>query len=163
MPIAPSRKNPFNQAAVIAIAGVLGAVAIGFLIIQITGQAADGELNLNLGDDTFNVGDAEDLALKIDDEDVFGGDPLLISGLGNDRDIYVQHLGDNPVDGWLAFAVRPDDVTRDCFVVFDRDASEFRGNDVCPDLVFPEDGDGLRQYPVEVIDGQVFVTIAAGT
>ena len=52
------------------------------------------------------------------------------------------------------------DATRDCFVVWDRDRSEFVGNDVCPDLVYSEDGRGLRQYPVEIIDGQVVATIA---
>jgi len=163
MPVAPNRKNPFNQAAVIAVAGVLGAVAIGFLITRIAGQAADGDLQLNLGADRFEVGDAENLAEKIDDDDVFGGDPLLIPGQGNDRDVYIQHIGDNPLDGWLAFAVRPDDVTRDCFVIFDSEASEFRGNEVCPDLVYPEDGEGLRQYPVEVLNGQVVVTIVDGS
>ncbi|NNE96361.1 MAG: hypothetical protein HKN24_10065 [Acidimicrobiales bacterium] len=160
MPIAPNRKNPANQAAVIAIAGVLGAVAIAFLLTRIASQASEGEIQLNIGDDKFFVGDAEDLAQKIDDEDVFGGDPLLISGLGNDRDVYVQHIGEDPLAGWLVFAVRPDDATRDCFVVWDRDRSEFVGNDVCPDLVYSEDGRGLRQYPVEIIDGQVVATIA---
>ncbi|MFW2383177.1 MAG: hypothetical protein ACN4GZ_15605 [Acidimicrobiales bacterium] len=160
MPVAPNRKNPGSQAAVIAIAGVLGAIAIGFLLLRIAGQANDGELQLDLGDDKFFVGDAEDLASKIDDEDVFGGDPLLISGLGNDRDVYVQHIGDNPFSGWLVFAVRPDDATRDCFVVWDREASEFVGNAVCPELAFGEDGTGLRQYPVEIIDGQVVATLS---
>jgi hypothetical protein len=145
---------------VIAVAGVLGAIAIGFLMIRIAGQASDGELQLNLGDDKFFVGDAEDLASKIDDEDVFGGDPLLISGLGNDRDVYVQHIGADPLGGWLVFAARPDDATRDCFVVWDRDAAEFVGNDVCPELNFPEDGEGLRQYRVEILSGQVVATIA---
>lgn len=160
MPVAPNRKNPASQAAVIAVAGVLGAIAIGFLLIRIAGQASDGDLQLNIGDDRFFIGDAEDLASKIDDEDVFGGDPLLISGLGNDRDVYVQHIGDDPVRGWLVFAVRPDDATRDCFVVWDRSASEFVGNEVCPDLNYPEDGEGLRQYPVEILDGQVVATLA---
>lgn len=161
MPIAPSRKNPFNQAAAIAVAGILGAVAIGFLVLRIADQAADGQLDLNIGDDKFFIGEYEALADKIDDEDVFGGDPLLISGLGNDRDVYVQHIGDVPRDGWLVFAVRPDDAARECFVLWDRDASEFVGNDACPDLRFPEDGEGLRQYPVEIIGDQVAATIAS--
>ncbi len=161
MPVAPNRKNPARQASVIAVAGVLGAIAMAFLITRIASQAAEGDLQLNLGDDVFVIGDAEDLAEKIDDEDVFGGDPLLIPGLGNDRDVWVQHIGDDPLAGWLVFAARPDDAPRDCIAEWRRDESRFV--DSCDGTVYPEDGDGLRHYPVEIVDGQVTATIAAGS
>ncbi len=158
MPVAPNRSNPGKQAIAVAAAGLVGVIAIIFLITRISQQAERGDVQLNLGDDKFFVGDAEDLAGKIDDEDVFGGDPLLISGLGNDRDVWVQHIGEDSQTGWLVFAVRPDDASRSCFVDWDRDSSTFI--DTCDGTVYPEDGVGLRQYPVEVAGGQVVATIA---
>ncbi len=160
MPVAPNRKNPASQATAIAVAGLIGTIAIIFVVTRIASQASEGDLQLNLGDDVFTIGDAEDLAAKIDDEDVFGGDPLLISGLGNDRDVWVQHLGDDPTKGWLVFAVRPDDAPRSCIAQWERDVAQFV--DSCDGTVYPEDGQGLRQYPVEVLDGQVTATIASG-
>ncbi len=157
MPVAPNRNNPGTQAAAIAVAGILGFLAIIFLITRISQQAERGDLQLNLGDDKFFVGNAQDLADKIDDEDVFGGDPLLISGLGNDRDVWVQHIGADAQAGWLVFAVRPDDAPRNCVAEWQRESSTFV--DSCDGTVYPEDGEGLRQYGVEVLDGQVVATI----
>jgi hypothetical protein len=158
MPVAPNRKNPATQATAIAVAGLIGSIALIFVITRIASQASEGDLQLNLGDDVFTIGDAEDLAAKIDNPNVFGGDPLLLSGLGNDRDVWVQHLGDDSSSGWFVFAVRPDDAPRSCIALWERDLARFV--DSCDGTMYPEDGEGLRQYPVEVIDGLVTATIA---
>lgn len=67
------------------------------------------------------------------------------------RDIYVQHLGRDEDEGWLAFsAFAPGQTDRECFLRWDDEASAFE--DPCTGATFPPDGDGLTQYPTSVDD-----------
>ncbi|MCL5460255.1 hypothetical protein M3M33_16580, partial [Loigolactobacillus coryniformis] len=77
---------------------------------------------------------------------------------GQNRPIYISHTGDDVETGWHAFEARPPGAAADCFVQWDRTKRELRSD--CDDEVFPLDGAGLRQYPVEITDaGEVVVDL----
>lgn len=61
-----------------------------------------GDVQVRLGDDYFNAGDARDIS-----DDIRDRGPILWSDLaGGSRDIVVNHLGDDPETGWVAFEAR---------------------------------------------------------
>ncbi len=75
------------------------------------------------------------------------------------RDIYLQHVGGEDDEGWLAFsAFAPDQTERDCFLRWS--AADEHFTDPCTDETFPADGDGLTQYPTRVEDDRVYVDLA---
>ena len=77
--------------------------------------------------------------------------------MGGDRNIYVQHLGDDPQVGWVAFgAFDPDDPS--CAVVIDRDAKSLVN--AC-DETSPtrSTAPGLRYYPTQVEGNRLYVDI----
>ncbi len=72
----------------------------------------------------------------------------------------LQHLGDDPDEGWSAFLAAPIDESRDCTWEWQPDEEVFRAK--CdPDRTAPADGAGLPQFRVTVIDGQVDVDLNA--
>ena len=114
MPVAQSQGHAGKALAIAAVAIVLIAVVAVFVALA----ASRGDVEINLGDDRFNAGQTERLAKEIDDG---GGLPFLYQDLvGNDRHLFVQHLGDDPDEGWVAFgAFDPDDPS--CAVLIDRE------------------------------------------
>lgn len=125
---------------------VVGAIAI------VTSVDSGEDVSL-LGDDTFDAIDAESGAAVVDE-----GGPLLFSDVaGGDDDIIVQHLGDDVGEGWLAFAARPPGAERGCFVEWQPDEEVFEES--CSGELYPADGEGLRQYPTEVDDGNVVIDL----
>ena len=142
MPVG-STKAPPRQILFLFLATILGFVAMYFLFTRTADLAQAGDVQISIGDDVFAPGNTEDLS------EALQTDPLLLSDVsGGDRDIFLQHLGDDPDSGWFAFAVRPLDAPRDCFVNWNLDAQEFNYN--CDDRTFPAGGDGLFQYPVNI-------------
>jgi hypothetical protein len=141
----------------LASAAVLGVIAMVALVVWISEQAREGEISVRIGDDTFRAGPAEALAPTIAAEG-----PLLFSDVaGGDRDLLLQHLGDDPADGWHAFAARPLQAPRDCIVEWQADDARFV--DSCDGTQYPADGAGLPPFPVRVDDdGQVEVVVVAG-
>jgi hypothetical protein len=105
-------------------------------------------VEVRIGSDVFEIGDAEDLADAIaDDDDV----PLFFPDLARfggprQRPIAVNHLSDDPLKGWVAF----DALVDGCAIEWDRDASEFV--DTCTGDRYPPSGEGLNQFDVEVND-----------
>jgi hypothetical protein len=105
----------------------------------------------NLGDPVFVAPRAVDLA-----RDIAAGagpdgrpGPLLFQDLlGGGRDIYLQHIGTDPLHGWLSFEAHPDDEPRRCVVQWAPAANQFR--DPCSPRVFPADGTGLEHYATSV-------------
>lgn len=81
--------------AVIAVAVGLGA---GFLMLRL---ADSGGVDVRLGDAEFRAGSAESRS-----DDIAEGGPLLFPDPNSDRDIFVQHLGEDPNRGWLVFETR---------------------------------------------------------
>ena len=71
-------------------------IALLFAVIKLAG---DGDIQIKLGVDIFDVGDAEQRAERIRNDKA----PLLFPSLnGVSRPIYVQHLGDDYLDDWFA-------------------------------------------------------------
>jgi len=151
MPVAQSRGHA-GKALLVAGVGVVVALGIAFLVAQ---MASRGDVEIRLGADRFEVGSAERLADAIARD---GGLPLLVPDLvGRQRNLYVQHLGDDPDEGWVAFgAFDPDDPS--CAVQIDREAKVLV-DDCDESITYPLDGTGLRFYPTVVEDGEVIVDI----
>jgi hypothetical protein len=151
MPVAQSQGHAGKALAVAGVAIVLIAVVAAFVALA----ASRGDVEINLGDERFNAGGTERLAEEIDDG---GGLPFLYQDLvGNDRHLFVQHLGDDPDEGWVAFgAFDPDDPS--CVVLLDREDEVLRNE--CDDSeTYPLTGEGLRQYPVAVEGGDILVDV----
>ena len=140
-----------TKAVIVGVAGVVGGL---LLAVAVFALARSGNAEIKLGDEEFEVGDTETLA----DDIVENDRPLIFSDpSGGDRDIWVQHLGDDPAEGWTAFDVQiPDEA--DCLV--DWDAEEGLFVSTCDDAVtFPADGEGLRQYETRVEDDDLIVDL----
>ena len=71
-------------------------------VVALPGLTEEGTVQVKLGADTFTVGQARPKA-----ESIAADGPFLFSDVANgQRDIYVQHLGDDPLTGWSAFDAR---------------------------------------------------------
>lgn len=151
MPVAQSQGHAGKALAIAAVALVL----IALVTVLVALAASRGDVEINLGDERFNAGDTGRIAERIAED---GGLPALYADLVNgDRPVFVQHTGDDPDEGWVAFgAFDPDRPT--CLVEIDQDAM-LLVNACDPDLTYPLDGEGLRSYPITVEDGDVIVDI----
>lgn len=140
-----------GKAVVVALVGVGFALGVAFLVASL---ASRGDVEVRLGDDRFNAGRTENLARIIEED----GQPILFPDPANFvRAIYIDHVADDPDEGWIAFgAFVPD--RPDCTLIFDDGAGEFVA-DCDESLTYPRSGAGLRQYPTEVIDGRLFVDL----
>lgn len=153
-PVAPSN-NHVGRAAVVALVGVIVLFAgIGLTTLVLGGRDSP---DLGLGDQTFGRQNAERLSQEIaDGGPIFYGD---VSGR-RDRDIIVQHLGDDPDEGWYAFLAAPADKGRDCTWQWQPDEELFRAK--CDEsLTAPADGEGLTQFAVTVENGTVDIDLNA--
>jgi hypothetical protein len=151
MPVAQTRGHAGKALAIASVSVVL-ILVVTFFVAQ---AANRGDVEINLGDKRFNAGQTERLAKEIDDGH---GLPFLYPDLvGRDRNLFVNHLGDDPDTGWVAFgAFDPDDPS--CAVEIDREA-EILVSACDPELTFPLGGTGLRFYPTTVEGGRVYVDI----
>ena len=151
MPVAQSQGHAGKALAIAAVAIVLIGIVAAFVALA----ASRGDVEINLGDDRFNAGKVERQANVIEED---GGLPILYGDpLGNDRPLYVQHLGEEPEKGWIAFgAVDPDDPS--CAIELDRER-ELLVNTCDESETYPLTGEGLRQYPVSVEDGRIYVDV----
>lgn len=113
--------------------------------------------DLRIGDQTFTGGNAERLAQEIRERG-----PILYSDVSGrkDRDMILQHLGDDDGEGWHAFLASPIDKPRDCTWEWQADDERFRAR--CDrTLTAPADGEGLSQFEVTVRDGRLDVDLNA--
>jgi len=136
---------------VVALAVIVGGVA--FFVRAVTQR---GDVQVRLGDDYFNAGDAADIS-----DDIKDRGPILFSDLaGGSRDIVVNHLSDDPDQGWVAFEARLPGDDRDCQVSWAGARQLFEYS--CGDgVTFPPDGTGLAQLPVSITNGRIIVDINA--
>ncbi len=150
MPVEQSRGHA-SKALAVAGAGVVVALVIAFLVAR---AASRGDVDIRLGDREFNAGQVKNIAEDIDERRA----PLLFQDLvGGDRHIYVQHLAEEPDEGWLAFgAFDPDDPS--CLVEWSIDDQVFQ-NQCDESVTYPPDGTGLRFYDTSVEDGDLFVQL----
>lgn len=150
-PVAKSSPNA-RTAVVVGLAGVVAAIGLVVLAAFVFGG---DNVEVRLGDDRFPLGSAEDRAAGIAED----GPTIYSDVAGGDRDIIVQHLGDTPTEGWLAFAAAPPAKARSCFLDWQPDEERFVD---CDGEAWPADGGDLPRYPMEVADdGALFVDLNA--
>lgn len=124
------------------VVAVLVAIAVAVTLVEL---ASSGRVKTHLGRTTLAVGRAGDLAAQID-----ANGPLLLPDLaGKDRPIFVQHLGADPLKGWVAIQALVPGEARRCVLGWDGPPRVFR--DPCTGVTFPSDGAGLIRYPVTVL------------
>ncbi|WP_419848148.1 hypothetical protein [Candidatus Poriferisocius sp.] len=153
MPVASGPKITPLRAVFYTVVSIGLGVGLVFAVVSLAGS---DQIEVKLGDDDFNAGNAENLAEKIDEEG-----PVVWSALSRGRRIWTQHIGDDPEEGWFAFDARPPGASEDCVVNWDADRRLFV--DICdPTLVFSATGEGLTQFGVWVTDdGDVIVDVNA--
>jgi hypothetical protein len=160
-PVARSQGHA-GRALAVAAAGVVVAIGVAAALAVLANR---GTVDVRLGSDTFAEHDAEDAA-----RDIAENGPILYPDTaGGDRDIYLQHFGDNPDEGWIAFAARPPGVSRACTLQWNGNDEVFRLLDSsgkvsgeCDGREFPPDGEGLPMYPVTVdTDGNLDIDLNA--
>ncbi len=132
--------------------GVTGVVIGLVVLVGLAILASRGSVELQ-GDPVFDAGRTDSLADAIErDGPIPYGDVA-----GGERDIYLQHLGDVVDRGWLAFDTRVPGAPRDCAVRWVVEDGAFE--DPCSERRYPPDGEGLRQYPVNVRDGRLTIDL----
>jgi hypothetical protein len=129
---------------IVAVLSVLTAVLLLVFVLRLSAQPG---AKVKLGSDVFPAGRARDLAARIRADRA----PLLFPALVKERDIYLQHRGGDPLQGWAAFDARPPGSPRRCNLVWQRDRELF--TDPCGGGTFPADGAGLPAHTV-VIDAK---------
>lgn len=157
----PRRRRDKTRLAVSAsVIGVLVAALLAWLVVDFAAENPD---KVNLGDDTFVVGDAERLAGRIreDGAPFLFKDPLT-SNPG--REVYVQHRGRDHEKGWVAIEAYGPGSPRQLRCILKWDTGRRVFVDPCDsDAAYPAGGDGLRTYPARVNeDGDVEVNLRTG-
>ena len=152
-PVEKRTPRSTTTAILVAAAGVVAALGLMLFMINLASRGGDS-VDIRLGQDRFPAGPAESRAASIAKDG-----PLLWADLaGGERDIILQHLGDDPLTGWHAFSAAAPGKPRDCFLVWQADRQEFED---CDGDVVAADGEGLRTYPVEIEGGKLFIDINA--
>lgn len=158
MPVDNSSAFQPVRAILVAVFGI--ALAVGFMILILRLTPNDG-IEVKLGDDTFEAGEPELMATIIDRDG-----PIPYADLvGKGRDIYLQHLGTDPLDGWYAFDARLPGAASEC--PLDWEANDGPGPaglfvDRCdPTKTVTADGGDLPHYPVTIADGTLSVDLNA--
>ena len=153
-PVDQSR-NHVGRAATVALVGVIVlGVALGLVTLALGSRDS---ADLAIGDQTFQAGSAEKKAELIEESG-----PILYADVSGrkDRDMILQHIGDDPDTGWRAFLAAPIDKGRDCTWLWQPDEELFRAK--CDrTLTAPADGKGLPQFKVTVKDGALDVDLNA--
>ncbi|MGI9595683.1 MAG: hypothetical protein ACR2QK_05965 [Acidimicrobiales bacterium] len=154
MPVAQGGRSPARQALLIGLGALCGLLAVVFLVTRLDRLGGDEAAEIELGNPVFDVGQAAEIAPPIAEQ----GPLFLPDAARGDRDVYLQHIGEDSQQGWLAFAVRPPEAPRDCFVEWVAEDRSFVDN--CDGTVYPETGEGLTQYAVSVSpDGALSINL----
>lgn len=149
----PVARGPSLSARSAVLVGLVGVAIAAVLAVVVLVAADSGDVEVRLGDDVFYAGDVDRISAEIADRG-----PITYGNPGGQaRPIWLQHLGDDPEEGWIALEARVPDAP-DCLVQWDVDAEVFV--DGCdPDRTFPADGTGLTTIPTYVEDGEVVVDL----
>ena len=153
MPVASGPKITPLRAVVYSVVSIGLGVGLVFAVVSLAGS---DQIEVKLGDDDFNAGDAENLAAEIAERG-----PVPWAPLSRGRSIWINHIGSDPEKGWFAFDVQSPGATGDCVVDWNAERRLFV--DTCdPTLVYSATGDGLTQFGVWVDDdGDLIVDVNA--
>lgn len=151
------RLAPGRRSRAPVVASALALVLSALVIWAVVRFASENPEEAGLGDSVFEVGQAERLSRAIDEDGPFLFQDPLSRGRG--RNVYIQHVGEDPNSGWLAVEARlPDEPG--CLLEWNADAEAFVD---CRNGRHPADGNGLTTYPADVTDGQVSVDLRTRT
>ena len=114
------------------------AIILGIVAVQLGSQSN----RLVLGDPNFGSISADGMAATIAEN----GPVLWPDIASGNRDIWLQHIGDTPGEGWTAFDARLPGTGRACNVTWSVTDQTF--SDPCTGDIFPASGEGLPQIPV---------------
>jgi len=146
MPVAQGGRAPARQAIILGLGAAAAALAVVFIVTQMGRLISPSSSPSQFGDAVVSPGKAETLAEIV----VENGPLLLPDATGGSKDIWLHHIGEDPNEGWYAFAVRPLKAQLECFADWQPDSQTFV--DTCDETTYPETGDGLRQYLVSITD-----------
>lgn len=148
MPVEQSSTFAPVRALVVAAAGLAMTIACVLLIPQLIRAEA---VETKLGDQLFEAGDPDNMANAIKRDNL----PLLFADPVGERDIYLQHLGEDPLMGWYAFDARRPGTDRNCTIEW-QPGGWFV--DPCdPEIEFDATGTGLPSYDVTIDNDLLFV------
>ena len=155
-------KSTVAQAVLPVLAGLVFFALVGLAAWGIAAwtshNAGPDQVQVNLGEDTFNMGPAKDRA-----EEVAERGPLLFPGLvaADEGYIVVNHAGTDELAGWKAFAAVPPGSRIECAVQWRADARQFQ--DPCSGRTYPADGAGLTAYRVAISpDRELVIDLGRG-
>ena len=148
--MSPRRRTARSKVVAAVLAAVIAAVMVWGTTVYVSRGHGRGQL---ASQREYSAGRVDSLAAEIAERG-----PFLVADASPSqrRDIYIQHLGADDGEGWLAVsAFAPDQTDRTCFLRWD--GSQFE--DQCTDETFPADGTGLTQYHVRLDDGRLYVDL----
>ena len=152
MPVSSGPRPDLRTVVVVGLAGVVVALGLVLGVLLLTRGGTDVEIRL--GDRDFRDMETGRISAEIADRG-----PILFGDVADgELDIILQHLGDDPESGWLAFEARRPGQSRDCFFEWQTEQAEFV-NTCDPADVVDAAGTGLRHFGVAVVDGDVRVDI----
>ena len=156
MPVARGQQINARSAIMVGFTGVMIALILGVGVVWLA--QSSGDVEIQLGDTDFDAGHNGRISSEIDDRG-----PILYSDVaGRSRDLILQHLGDDPGTGWLAFHARPLGEPRDCFFEWNPGADRFdlvtlADVAACAAITMDEagnlsTGEPISTYPVTIDD-----------
>lgn len=150
MPVAKGPKFDVRSGLIISGLAVVAALIIGVVAVSLGQQSG----RLILGDIDFRSLDTDNMAAEISENG-----PILWPDVGSgSRDIWLQHLGDDPATGWTAFDARPAGSARECNVIWSSDSGSFSSG--CDEgLTYPADGTGLPPIAVYLNGRELIIDI----
>ena len=106
------------RALTFAVVAVVVGLGAGFLMLRL---ADSGGVDVRLGDAEFSAGTAASRS-----RDIAEGGPLLFPDpRGSDRNIFIQHLGEDPNRGWLVFETRWAGSPSSCSLIWEAVSRQF--------------------------------------
>lgn len=140
MPVAKGPSFDIRSATIFGGVAVVAAIVIGIAAVQLGSRSN----RLVLGDTDFGSLSADSMAAEIAENG-----PILWPDIASgNRDIWLQHTGQTPGDGWVAFDARVPGAGRECNVIWNVADRTF--SDPCEGTVYDELGDGLPEIPVYI-------------
>lgn len=145
-----SRRATPQRIFVTALIALAGAGIVMFLTVRSVSRNPD---DANLGAAVIRIR-AERMAAEIEDRG-----PVPFQDPSGDRDVYLQHTGDDAEAGWVLVLAYPPghEGEKQCALTWDARREQFRSP--CENKRYPADGTGLTTFPAPVTDGKVVIDL----
>lgn len=148
----PRRRRREDRTRAVVVGSLVAAALAAVLLYAVVRFAADNPDQANLGSPVLRL-NAERLAGEIAER----GPVLFKDPLDRDREVFIQHLGDDESEGWLAVRAYAAAADLDCLLQWEPDPGRFV--DPCTRSAYPADGTGLVTYPATVAGATVTVDL----